>query len=134
MADFNAADPLGADLSCWPGMDPSGAYVSGNVALCQALARRLTTPRGGLWYAPNYGTDVRAWLNEAITPDILSRLKRAVEGECAADERVQTVNADVTGNSQQQSLTIHITGTTQAGPFIFVLAFTSVTVTLLKAG
>jgi hypothetical protein len=47
---------------------------------------------------------------------------------------VQAANADVSFNSSAQTLTIHLTGSTASGPFAFVLAVTSVTLSILKAG
>ena len=76
---FVPNDPLGVDLA-WPGndIDAGGAYVSGVAALTQALLRRLTTPRGGLFYDPNYGTDIRAWVGETTTPDRVSTLQQQI--------------------------------------------------------
>jgi hypothetical protein len=85
---LGALDPLGVDVSCYPDLDPLGTLVSGNTALAQAIARRLTTPRGGLFYDTNYGTDLRLYLNEGMTNEAQSRIKAAIESECAKDERV----------------------------------------------
>jgi hypothetical protein len=131
---LNLADPLGVDVSCYPGLDPGGALVSGIVALSQRIARRLTTPRGAWFWAPNECTDVRAYLNEGMGPDALSRIKGDIEREALREEAVATANADVSFNAQSMTLTIHLTGTTKAGPFQFVMNVTAVTLAILKAG
>jgi hypothetical protein len=125
---------LGTDVSSYPDYDPMGTLVSGTVALCQRIARRLTNPRGAWSWAPNECTDVRAYLNDAITPDRLAAMKNDIEREALREEAVQTANADVSFNAQSMNLTIHLTGTTANGPFNFVLQATSVSLAILKAG
>ena len=127
MADF------GTDLSCYPGLDPLGTLVSGTTAVLQALARRLTTPRGGLFYDPNYGTDVRGFLNEAMTNESIARWKTAIDRECRQDPRVTSIAVDMIPNVAAHTLTIHITGTTADGPFAAVFGVTSLTLDLLKS-
>jgi len=69
---------------------------------------------------------VRAYLNEAMTPDVQGSVKAAVEREALREEEVATANADVSFNAQTFSLGIHLTGTTRTGvAFQFVLAVTS---------
>jgi len=122
---------LGTDISCWPDLDPNGVLVSGRTALAQALARRLTTPRGGLFYDTNYGTDLRLYLNEGMTRDAQSRVKAAVEAECRKDERVSSCAADVVFNAAAQSLRISIAVNPGDGPFSLVLDVTKLTLALL---
>jgi phage baseplate assembly protein W len=122
---------LGTDISCWPDMDPNGALVSGRTMLAQALARRLTTPRGSLFYDTHYGTDIRYFLNEGFTNEAQSRIAAAVEAECRKDERVATVKATVTFNPAAQSLAISIALSDAAGPFTLTLDVTKLTVDLL---
>jgi hypothetical protein len=62
------ATDFGTDISCYPDLDGSFGLVSGFTLIAQDLARRLETPRGGLFYDSNYGTDVRGWVNAAGTP------------------------------------------------------------------
>ena len=51
--------------------------VGGLLNLGQALAHRLETPRGGLFYDGDYGTDLRAYCNDTMTQASASR--------CSAD-------------------------------------------------
>jgi hypothetical protein len=126
---------LGTDVSCFPDYDPQGLLVSGLVALCQRIARRLTNPRGAWSWAPNECTDVRAYMNEAITNDRIGQIKSDIEREALREEAVQTANADVSFNAAASTLTIHLTGTSnQLGPFNFVLAVTAVSLAILKTG
>jgi len=126
---------LGTDVSSYPDYDPLGTMVSGNVALCQRVARRLTNPRGAWFWAPNECTDIRAYMNEAMTAEKLASIKGDIERETLREEEVQTASADVSFNQAAMTLTIHLTGTTNTtGPFAFVLAITAVTLAILKAG
>lgn len=125
------ATDFGTDISCYPDLDPLGTLVSGNTALAQAIARRLITPRGGLFYDTNYGTDLRLYLNEGMTNEAQSRIKAAIEAECSKDERVSSVTADVTFNAPAKSLAISISLVGGNGPFSLTLAVTSLTVSLL---
>jgi hypothetical protein len=128
---------LGTDISCYPDLAANDVLVSGFVALAQRIARRLTNPRGAWFWAPNECTDVRGYLNEALTVDKQASMKADIEREALREETVATANADITVNpltSQGQSVTVHLTGTTSAGPFQFVLGVTAVTLAILKAG
>lgn len=125
------ATDFGTDISCYPDLDPLGTLVSGNTALAQAIARRLITPRGSLFYDTNYGTDLRLYLNEGMTNEAQSRIKSAIEAECAKDERVSSVTADVVYSSAARTLAITITLVGGSGPFSLTLAVTSLTVSLL---
>jgi len=125
---------LGTDISCFPDLSPLGTLVTGNTGVAQALARRLTTPRGGLFYDTNYGTDLRLYLNEGMTQEAQSRIKAAVESECRKDERVSSCTADVTFNLAAQTLAVSIAFSTGAGPFSLTLSVTALTVSLLKVG
>lgn len=125
-----AAD-LGTDVGGFLDVDPEGKMVSGRRCLAEAAARRLITPRGRLIDDPNYGTDVREYLNDDMGPADLALMFSAVIAECLKDERV--VGADVTGTFVNGAVTLNITLTDGDGPFSLVLSVsvTSVTVQLL---
>jgi len=119
---------LGIDFSCVDDIGPSLALVSGRRCLIEAIARRLITPRGGLFYAPDYGFDVRQFLSGITAAP--SAIAAGVIAECEKDERVNQANAVVTfiGNT----LRIRIDIADGAGPFAFVLAISQVTVEILR--
>ena len=97
-----------------------------------ALARRLTTPRGGLLYDPSYGTDVRNYLNAGFTPAQVARVKSEVAAEVMQDPRVSSVAVDVTV-AGAGSMTITIEAELEEGPFEFVFVVDKLTVALLDA-
>ena len=106
-------DPLGQDFSILSEL--SFRTKSGIDNLLEALGRRLITPRGGLWYAPNYGLDIRQFLNESIA-DGGYEMSALIEGELEGDERV--LNATVTVDVLTlESITFRASIETLQGPF-----------------
>lgn len=120
---------LGTDLSCVQDMDAAGAEVSGRTCLAQAIARRLSTPRGRLIYDPNYGYDLTGEINDDVSPADIARITSNVNAECLKDERV--VSTTVTATFANSTLVVTIVLTDGQGPFVLVLAVTSVSVSLL---
>lgn len=130
---------LGSDISCVTDIDPMLTSVDGREALGQAIARRLGTPRGGLFYDANYGTDLRSFLNAHVTAE---RVAQAVEAEALKDERVRSASARITfvdagspGATAETlgSMEIELTLVDAAGPFVLTLLVGSVTVALLRS-
>lgn len=119
---------LGSDFSCVDDVGPSLAVVSGRRALINSIARRLITPRGGLFYAPDYGYDTRQFLSGITAAP--SAIAAGVVAEAEKDERVDQASAVVTfvGNTLNIRLEIADGG----GPFTFVLSIDKVTVEILK--
>lgn len=88
----------GTDLSCTTALDPGLAEVdpASPSAIVEALIRRFITPRGGLLDDPNYGYDVRAWLNRGATSSSLQSLAGAMQAEARKDDRVLDVEIMIT--------------------------------------
>lgn len=127
-----AAVDFGQDIDVRDGLDPLLGLVAGVQNLGQALVGRLSTPRGGLFYDPNYGTDLRAYLNEAVSAATLARVRADVQAECSKDERVLACTAATQFDAATRTLLVQVSVQTEAGPFTLVLAVTSVTVELLR--
>lgn len=132
LADATAAElELGTDVSTFPDLDPTFAPLIGPRVVAEALARRLTTPRGSLLGQPDYGIDVRDALNEGVSRASLFALKASIEAEAEADPRVAEVDVSLTFDPAAGSLRIVVAGTTAAGPFELVMAVTALTVEIL---
>ena len=129
-----ADDLLGTDLSAVNGLDPSLALFRGTRIVAEAAVRRITTPRGGLFYAPNYGVDVREILNAKVTQQLLNTWRSRMEAEIRKDERVDTLSSTLSFYPQSEQVRIRVEGTTGAGPFAFTLAVTSLSVDVLALG
>lgn len=125
-SDLSAVDDIDANLSL--------AFDS-RTTLIQALLRRMSAPRGALFYAPDYGIDLGAYVNTAKDP---RQLEALIESELVNDERVNDVRATVTyaaltgaGSTGGQDVTVELSLETDDGPFDLVLSVSAVTGALL---
>ena len=96
----------GTDLTAMP--DLAMMTHSGLSNLAEALVRRLITPRGKLFYDPEYGIDLRSYLNEAARPEVLYEIQRRVEEQCELDPRVQSAQAQVQYEAASRTLRVHV--------------------------
>lgn len=111
---------FGTDIDCTTSIGSRFKLASGFVNLANAMVRRLITPRGTLDYAPDYGYDVRDWLNHDMGQVAISTIEAAIDAECQKDDRVQTSSSTVVPNVLLQTMTITVAIITAAGPFKFV--------------
>ena len=125
---------FGLDLSCVSDLEEEGRVVTGALLLGQALVRRWMTPRGMLLGSPDYGTDLREFLNEDVDELTLIRIKSEARAEALKDERV----IDVTFNAATYDLTtgrlfLEMAVEATEGTLTLKVAITDVTVELLEA-
>ncbi len=130
----NTDAAYGFDLSCVDDLDPMFPSVSGRTVLVQAIARRLTTSRGGLFYDPDYGLDIRDWLSEGLTPGKVLELEIAIAAQCRRDQRVESAHATCVLDLITLIMTVSVELTDALGPFSFVMNVSAATVTLLSDG
>lgn len=123
---------FGTDISCLDDMNETGRLVSGPRMLLEAVYRRLTTPRGSLSGAPNYGYDLRSLLSLEMTAVQRASIPGRIAQEVEKDERIQscTVRIEAFG---PRSLTLSIACTTAEGPFRLTLGVAGVTVKILSS-
>ncbi len=128
------SDPKGVGVD-WLGLsdlDFSGELVEGILCLAQDLVHRLSTPRGGLFYDETWGLDLRAYLEEGLTPQRIAAISSEVESEVEKDERVKSASVQASFNQHAELLVITIALQTALGPFTLVLGIDKLNVTLLK--
>lgn len=123
---------FGQDIAFLNGLDPRLLLVGGLANLGQALVARLSTPRGGLFYDPNYGTDLRVYVNDAMSAATLARVRADVQAECIKDERVLACTASTVFDAPTKTLLVQVSVQTAGGPFQLVLAVSSLTVAVLR--
>jgi len=116
---------LGSDLSCVADLDPGGLEVSGRRCLAEAIARRLTTPRGRLIDDANYGFDLTQYIDADLSLSELAQIKAQAEAECLKDERV--IGANVTLQFVANVLNVTVLIQERKGPFTLVLSINNVT-------
>lgn len=123
---------LGSDFHCVTDIDFNLSAVSGRTCLAEAIARRLQTPRGGLWYDADYGTDLRQFINSPALN--LRAVSAAAYAEILKDERVESAQVTTTmpGGPSATTLTVTVSLADSAGPFTLVLSVSSLTVSLLN--
>ncbi len=122
---------FGSDVSTFPDLDPTFAIIDGNRVLAEAILRRLTTTREGLFYDGDYGLDVRAWLNESLVPKRLYLLQRQIEAECEKDERVLSADATLDLNAVAHTLTVTLIVDTSEDAFKLTLGIDQVSASIL---
>ena len=105
------------------------ARASGRTALGEALCRRLSTPRGGLFYDLDYGFDLRQFLSAAQPPP--GFIESQVVAELLKDERVLDVDVASVG-FVGEALSLEVVVTDGAGPFALTVTVDQLTVKLLQ--
>jgi len=113
--------PFGTDISTFPDLDPAFTVISGPRVVIEALARRLTTPRGSLVSDPDYGFDLRQLLHLDTTPQDEGRLLAQMQAQIEADERVLGASVRFV-RSAGDTLRVVVRFRTLDGPFAFTLA------------
>lgn len=120
---------LGTDISALPGLDFT--LKSGTANLGEAIARRLQTPHGGLFYDLDYGLDLRAWLNDSLDQRRLFALRGEIRAEVEKDPRVITAEVTATYSSATERLAVSILIETTTGTVPLVIEVSALTVELL---
>jgi phage baseplate assembly protein W len=128
MTDF------GSDISTFPDLDELLEPQSGRRVLLESVARRMSTPRGALWWAPSYGSDLGAILDGPVSDAQLRATATALQQQLAQDERILSARVEATYVATTRSLRILVSITDADGPFerVFTLDSTGVA-TLMEA-
>lgn len=123
---------FGTDISGWYLTPPVWGTSSGFANLGNALARRFSTPLGALAPEhPEYGLDLRNYVNHAWSPSDLSALRSRIKAQAEQDPRVEHAAVDVSLGLANSTLSITLTISTAAGPFSLVLGVSELTVEIL---
>lgn len=119
---------FGEDLAGVDDIDFALSTVTGMKAVGQAVARRLITPAGALFYDPDYGYDLRQFMNAAFIAQP-SDLSARVEEEALKDERVLAARARV--SFINGALTVRLVLETAFGVFPLTLTVDALSVQVL---
>jgi len=122
----------GRDISC-AGELKTGVYATGVRLVAEAAYRRLITRKGQLPGSPDYGFDIAGYVGATSSASELAALPGLVRQEILKDGRLRSadITTSTTTANNEMTLTIEITGYTDAGPFELVLEVDDVTVTLV---
>lgn len=129
-----AVDDFGTDISNITDISKDFALASSLDNLGKALLRRLSTPRGGLFYDDEYGLDIRSYLSAGMNQPELLAFTAAVGGECLKDDRIKDCTVDASYRQADFTLTLRLLCETEFGPYRLVLAVSAVTIEILNAG
>lgn len=124
---------FGADVSCDPDLDVTGRVIEGELVLMEHSLRRLTTKHGALEYDPDFGFDLRDYLNEDLDDEDLPAIQLGAAHELEKDERVSRANVSITLDKATFTLTPRIELETIDGDIVrFTLGIDQVSATILK--
>lgn len=125
---------FGIDIDCVTDISEEGRTVTGAMLLGQAIVRRLMTPRGMLLGCPDYGTDLREYINEDVDELTLVRIRAEARAEIMKDERVTNVTFLDSGYDREtKTLTLAMAVEANEGALTLKIAVSDVTVELLEA-
>ncbi len=122
----------GLDLSAVHDLDATLREVSETQLMLEAIARRITTPRGSAIDAPDDGIDVRDFLSASLSREYLASIQMIVRAEILKEERVLEAIVLVTFSQAAKALSIRIQGYGADGPFRLTIAVSAATIELLE--
>lgn len=99
----------------------------------QRTARRLTTPRGALGLInddPNFGFDVRQYVNAKLTPSQIAGAAASIQDEVTKDEQIASATVEFAIGAAG-AVSIEIAMQTLAGPFTLTLTVNELTTQLV---
>ena len=133
MADYD----LGTDINVSPDLDENEELVQDLACLAQDILLRLDQPRGiddGTEDGAEYGFDVRALLNESMTPQRLLEAVVNIELEVLKDDRVDACSATRSRfDPATKTLYILLDIVTARGPHALSIVATVDNLTLIEA-
>lgn len=122
----------GRDTSCLTDVGLVDVQITNPVQLIgQRLARRLQTPRGALAAInddPNFGWDVRQYINGKISPATIAAAQTQIQAECLKDEQLSACAVTIEYVRSTGLMTIQIGAVTSQGPFTLTLTVDELTV------
>lgn len=125
----------GTDLRCASDLTRTHDTVDpfSPVAIAEALARRLETPRGSVPDAPDDGLDLRAYLNQGTAATEIRTLADRIRTECRKDDRVAALRVVVSPSPNGSELDVALRVQPvdpRTGSFSLTLAVSSAAVLL----
>lgn len=109
---------LGTDISGVRSLDRGWSVVTGNAALAEAILRRLTTPRGGLWYSLVYGFDLQSVIGSTLP---MSVVNQRVQEQVLLEEEAADASVDSTLDARTGLLTVVISVVAAEGDFTLTI-------------
>lgn len=124
---------LGTDLDCLTDVTPKFSLTSGIDNPVKALCRRLQTPHGGLFYAPDYGFDLGQFVNADIDSALLQEIRSGVTSECLKDDRVTGCSVQVSYDPGAETIKVAVSVSSLTGTGKFIASIGKVSVAFLTS-
>lgn len=117
----------GAGLYAMPGEPPDELFapVRGRKLFIDSIARSLSCPPGGLFWAPSRGIDLRSFLRTRIDAQQLTVIRQRTLATLLDDERIIDADCVVSFSESARSLRVALSIESAQGPFSFVLEVSS---------
>ncbi|WP_437606249.1 hypothetical protein WMF20_35355 [Sorangium sp. So ce834] len=115
---------FGVDLDCADDLREDMRLASPTLTLAQAAYRRLTTPRGAVLDAPDYGLDVRQFFSRGMTAAEVAAIPGQVRSELTKEERLEDVEVRAR-MLDGATLELVVRCRTAAGPFEMTMNVTA---------
>lgn len=112
---------FGYDVSTFPSLDVSFTPRNDVSIVADAFARRLLTPRGMIWSDENYGFDVRDFLNDEVTQEMLQTIRAGVQAQAEQEERILAASVKVAYSYRLATLRLGVELSTDVGDFSLVM-------------
>lgn len=120
----------------------AGRLAYGWRVVAQACYRRLTTPRGALWFLVDddatgteedaYGFDISAWLGAVGLEDAAASLPSLVSAELRKDPRVGEAQTEVSISGDTLRVSVAVTLADSSETFPLVLDVSEVSAALVR--
>lgn len=125
---------FGVDISIGATLDvtPEFTEVTGIPGFIEACVRRLSTPRGDLFYDDTYGFDLTQFCSDSFSIADIPTIQTGVVEQLQLDERCERATCTV-DNVTLEGFHVNVSVFTAEGPFQFTLAVDKVSVTMLNS-
>lgn len=123
--------PLGSDIGGSSTLDYALTVNTGRRSLADRILRRLTTPRGGLFYAPAYGYNLQDCVGSSVPTGIVEQ--RTLE-QVMSEEEVEDAECTATFDDSTGALGVAINVVDAEGPFELVITAAELTLSALIDG
>jgi len=112
---------LGTDIMCEEDLDPHLQLSGGVRNVGWALAWRILTDRGSLFYETNYGLGLVRFCHDEVTRHTLSIVKSGIQFESRKDDRILSTKASVRWNTETRHLETTVVCESAVSPFRLVV-------------
>jgi phage baseplate assembly protein W len=97
---MTTASPFGLDVSTFrggaPGLDPTFELQDGPINVVEVVARRFLTPNGTLEGDPDFGHDIRQYIQARQNAITRARARAALRSEAMKEQRVRECAVEIT--------------------------------------